>query len=66
MVLIFIYFSLQVAGWGANEMGPGGKGEPRMVSMPIVSTATCKASKLDFHGLTSSKTICAGMYALSK
>lgn len=49
-----------VAGWGANEMGPGGKGEPRMVSMPIVSTATCKASKLDFHRLTSSKTLCAG------
>ncbi|XP_050353349.1 serine protease gd-like isoform X2 [Nymphalis io] len=49
-----------VAGWGANEMGPGGKGEPRMVRMPIVSTATCRASKPEFHKLTSSKTLCAG------
>ncbi|XP_026488066.2 serine protease gd-like [Vanessa tameamea] len=49
-----------VAGWGANEMGPGGKGEPRMVQMPIVSTATCRASKPEFHKLTSTKTLCAG------
>ncbi|XP_045771149.1 serine protease gd-like isoform X1 [Maniola jurtina] len=49
-----------VAGWGANEMGPGGKGEPRMVEMPIVSTETCRSSKPEFHKLTSSKTLCAG------
>nr|XP_034827617.1 serine protease gd-like isoform X2 [Maniola hyperantus] len=49
-----------VAGWGANEMGTGGKGEPRMVRMPIVSTETCRSSKPEFHKLTSSKTLCAG------
>ncbi|XP_045454350.1 serine protease gd-like [Melitaea cinxia] len=49
-----------VAGWGANEIGPGGTGEPRMVHMPIVSTATCRASKPEFHKLTSTKTLCAG------
>ncbi|CAH2233403.1 jg27231 [Pararge aegeria aegeria] len=49
-----------VAGWGANEMGPGGKGEPRMVEMPIVSTETCRSSKAEFHKLTSSRTLCAG------
>ncbi|CAH2093663.1 unnamed protein product [Euphydryas editha] len=49
-----------VAGWGSNEFGPGGTGEPRMVRMPIVSTTTCRASKPEFHKLTSSKTLCAG------
>ncbi|XP_041971958.1 serine protease gd-like isoform X2 [Aricia agestis] len=49
-----------VAGWGASEAGPAGRGEPRMVRMPIVSTTTCRASKLEFHKLTSSKTLCAG------
>ncbi|XP_032527396.1 serine protease gd-like isoform X1 [Danaus plexippus] len=49
-----------VAGWGANEQGSGGKGIPRMVTMPVVSTEDCKASKPDFHRLTSSRTLCAG------
>ncbi|XP_052751870.1 serine protease gd-like [Galleria mellonella] len=49
-----------VAGWGTNELGPGGHGEPRMVRIPIVSTATCRASKPDFHKLTSANTLCAG------
>ncbi|XP_052738764.1 serine protease gd-like isoform X1 [Bicyclus anynana] len=49
-----------VAGWGANEMGSGGKGEPRMVEMPIVSLETCRSSREEFHRLTSSKTLCAG------
>ncbi|XP_060806597.1 CLIP domain-containing serine protease B9 isoform X4 [Amyelois transitella] len=49
-----------VAGWGSNELGPGGHGEPRMVRIPVVSTATCRASKPDFHKLTSANTLCAG------
>ncbi|XP_072934282.1 serine protease gd-like [Epargyreus clarus] len=49
-----------VTGWGVSEIGPAGKGEPRMVRMPVVSTATCRASKPDFFKLTSSKTLCAG------
>ncbi|XP_059052965.1 serine protease gd-like [Achroia grisella] len=49
-----------VAGWGRNELGPGGRGEPRMVRIPVVSTANCRASKPDFHKLTSANTLCAG------
>ncbi|XP_073948148.1 serine protease gd-like isoform X2 [Choristoneura fumiferana] len=49
-----------VAGWGASELGPGSEGEPRMVRIPVVSTAVCRASKTDFHLLTSSNTLCAG------
>ncbi|KAM3964050.1 serine protease gd [Aphomia sociella] len=49
-----------VAGWGTNELGPAGHGEPRMVRIPVVSTATCRASKPDFHKLTSANTLCAG------
>ncbi|CAK1541737.1 unnamed protein product [Leptosia nina] len=49
-----------VAGWGASETGPGGSGEPRMVRMPVVSTKECRASKPEFHRLTSHKTLCAG------
>ncbi|KAL4703504.1 hypothetical protein ACJJTC_018088 [Scirpophaga incertulas] len=49
-----------VAGWGNSELGPAGKGEPRMVRLPIVSTSTCRASKPDFHKLTSDTTLCAG------
>ncbi|XP_038215084.1 serine protease gd-like [Zerene cesonia] len=49
-----------VTGWGASELGPGGSGEPRMVRMPVVSTKECRASKPEFHRLTSHKTLCAG------
>ncbi|CAH0713669.1 unnamed protein product, partial [Brenthis ino] len=49
-----------VAGWGASEFGTGGMGEPLMVRMPIVSTTTCRASKAEFHRITSSNTLCAG------
>ncbi|XP_075983751.1 serine protease gd-like isoform X2 [Anticarsia gemmatalis] len=48
-----------VAGWG--DQGTGTKvGEPHMVRIPIVSTAVCRASKPQFHWLTSQKTLCAG------
>ncbi|GBP00584.1 hypothetical protein EVAR_76879_1 [Eumeta japonica] len=50
----------KVVGWGDSELGPAGHGEPRMVRMPIVSTAACRASRPDFHKLTSSTTLCAG------
>ncbi|KAI5633125.1 trypsin domain-containing protein [Phthorimaea operculella] len=49
-----------VAGWGQSERGPAGRGEPRAVRVPVVSTAACRASRLDFHKLTSDKTLCAG------
>ncbi|XP_026313485.1 serine protease gd-like isoform X2 [Hyposmocoma kahamanoa] len=49
-----------VAGWGQSEDGPAGHGEPKMVRVPIVSTAVCRASRPEFHKLTSSKTLCAG------
>nr|XP_053617724.1 serine protease gd-like [Plodia interpunctella] len=49
-----------VAGWGTHELGPAGHGEPRMVRVPVVSTATCRASRPDFHKLTSANTLCAG------
>lgn len=49
-----------VTGWGQTETGPSGHGTPRMVRMPIRSTADCRASKPDFHMLTSSTTLCAG------
>ncbi|CAG5047640.1 unnamed protein product [Parnassius apollo] len=49
-----------VTGWGDNEIGKGGHGEPRMIRLPIVSTTDCRASKLDFHKLTSDTTLCAG------
>ncbi|RVE54004.1 hypothetical protein evm_001407 [Chilo suppressalis] len=49
-----------VAGWGSTELGPGGQGQPRMVRIPVVSTATCRASNPDFHKLTSDTTLCAG------
>ncbi|XP_047516407.1 serine protease gd-like isoform X3 [Pieris napi] len=49
-----------VAGWGANEQGAGGTGEPLMVRIPVVSTKECRASKPEFHRLTSQKTLCAG------
>ncbi|KAG6449751.1 hypothetical protein O3G_MSEX006202 [Manduca sexta] len=49
-----------VAGWGTSELGPSGQGEPRMVRIPVVSTAQCRASKPEFHKLTSAKTLCAG------
>lgn len=50
----------QVAGWGSSELGMAGHGEPRMARIPIVSTAVCRASKPEFHKLTSDSTICAG------
>ncbi|XP_068623667.1 serine protease gd-like isoform X2 [Battus philenor] len=49
-----------VTGWGDNEAGKGGHGDPRMIRMPIVSTQDCRASKSDFHKLTTDKTLCAG------
>ncbi|XP_063628741.1 serine protease gd-like [Cydia splendana] len=49
-----------VAGWGSSELGPGSKGEPRMVRIPVVSTAMCRASRPDFHVFTSDNTFCAG------
>ncbi|XP_049879487.1 serine protease gd-like isoform X2 [Pectinophora gossypiella] len=49
-----------VAGWGQSELGQAGRGEPRMVRVPIVSTSSCRASNPDFHKLTSDNTICAG------
>ncbi|CAG9791577.1 unnamed protein product [Diatraea saccharalis] len=49
-----------VAGWGSTELGPGGHGVPRMVRIPVVSTSMCRASKPDFHKLTSDTTFCAG------
>ncbi|XP_045503356.1 serine protease gd-like isoform X1 [Colias croceus] len=49
-----------VTGWGTSELGSGGSGEPRMVRMPVVSTKECRASKPEFHRLTSHKTLCAG------
>ncbi|CAK1590142.1 unnamed protein product [Parnassius mnemosyne] len=49
-----------VTGWGDNEIGKGGHGDPRMIRLPIVSTTDCRASKPDFHKLTSETTLCAG------
>ncbi|KAJ2940195.1 hypothetical protein O0L34_g11761 [Tuta absoluta] len=49
-----------VAGWGQSERGPAGRGEPRVVRVPVVSTSACRASRLDFHKLTSDNTLCAG------
>ncbi|XP_063388869.1 serine protease gd-like [Cydia fagiglandana] len=51
-----------VAGWGASELGPGskGKGEPRMVRIPIVTTSMCRASRPDFHVFTNDHTFCGG------
>ncbi|XP_061722892.1 serine protease gd-like [Cydia pomonella] len=49
-----------VAGWGSSELGPGSRGEPRMVRIPVVSTAMCRASRPDFHVFTSDHTFCAG------
>ncbi|XP_063541269.1 serine protease gd-like [Cydia strobilella] len=51
-----------VAGWGSSELGPGskGKGEPRMVRIPIVTTSMCRASRPDFHVFTSNHTFCGG------
>ncbi|XP_063541271.1 serine protease gd-like [Cydia strobilella] len=49
-----------VAGWGSSELGPGSKGEPRMVRIPVVSTAMCRASRPDFHVFTSDNMFCAG------
>ncbi|XP_026727440.1 serine protease gd-like isoform X1 [Trichoplusia ni] len=47
-----------VAGWG-DQSGPK-QGEPQMVHLPVVSTDVCRASKPDFHLLTSETTLCAG------
>ncbi|XP_063368745.1 serine protease gd-like [Cydia amplana] len=49
-----------VAGWGASELGPGSKGEPRMVRIPVVTTSMCRASRPDFHVFTSDRTFCGG------
>ncbi|XP_061722362.1 proclotting enzyme-like isoform X2 [Cydia pomonella] len=49
-----------VAGWGASELGPGSKGEPRMVRIPIVTNSMCRASRPDFHVFTSDHTFCGG------
>ncbi|KAJ0173208.1 hypothetical protein K1T71_011384 [Dendrolimus kikuchii] len=49
-----------VAGWGGNEFGEAGRGKPRKASLPVVSWDTCKASREEFHKLTSATTLCAG------
>ncbi|CAH2052398.1 unnamed protein product, partial [Iphiclides podalirius] len=49
-----------VTGWGDNEFGRGGHGDPRMIRMPIVSTDDCRASTPDLYKLTSDRTLCAG------
>ncbi|KAJ0173210.1 hypothetical protein K1T71_011386 [Dendrolimus kikuchii] len=43
-----------VAGWGF------GKNRPHEITVPIVSTPTCRASRNEFHPFTSDMTLCVG------
>ncbi|XP_013167707.1 PREDICTED: proclotting enzyme-like isoform X1 [Papilio xuthus] len=49
-----------VTGWGDNESGKGGHGDPRMIRLPIVTNRECRATRSEFHKLTSDTTLCAG------
>lgn len=49
-----------VVGWGKDEKGAPATPEPKVAKVPIVSTTTCKASKVEFFKLTSDTTLCAG------
>ncbi|XP_077298835.1 serine protease gd-like [Arctopsyche grandis] len=50
----------KVVGWGRDETGQLVTAEPKLVTMPIVSTETCKASNVEFIRYTSDTTLCAG------
>ena len=58
-------FYLQVNGWinqGVDGTLAEGHGEPGIMLAHIVSNNNC-ASDLQLNGLTSDKTLCAGMYS---
>jgi hypothetical protein len=52
--------SAYVAGWGKTETGAVSTSVPKLVSVPIVSEATCLRSSETFFHLTSPETFCAG------
>ncbi|KAL0818402.1 hypothetical protein ABMA28_008874 [Loxostege sticticalis] len=49
-----------VAGWGNSELALAGEGNPKMVRIPVVSTAACRSSRPEYHKLTTENTFCAG------